>query len=89
MTSVGSNFTCGRPHGADPTSTVRICPPEPDSPFPPSGRHKWMAPNLKYNFIVGYHNLRLHTFSFIYLVRFYSNYHYHLLHRHLREPYKE
>jgi len=29
MTSVGSNFLCGRPHGADP-SHVRMRPHEPD-----------------------------------------------------------
>jgi len=39
MMSVGYNFLCGRPRGADPTSPR---PPEPD--FPPCGRHKWMAP---------------------------------------------
>jgi len=37
--SEGSNFLCGRPHGADP-SPVCMRPPEPD----PSPRRKWMAP---------------------------------------------
>src|SRR6218665_2210849 len=43
MTSVDSNFNflCGRPHGARP---VHMRPPEPDSPPPPCGRHKWMTP---------------------------------------------
>src|SRR6218665_295472 len=46
MTSVDSNFNflCGRPHGAGPSPPVHMRPPEPDSPPPPCGRHKWMAP---------------------------------------------
>ena len=43
MTSVGSNFLCGRPPGGAP-SPVRTRPPEPDTPT--CGRHKWMAPDL-------------------------------------------
>src|SRR6218665_1547564 len=41
MMSVGSNFMCGRPHGAYPP----VCrhPFEPDLSPPPCGRHKWMA----------------------------------------------
>ena len=42
MTSVGSNFLCGRPHGA--YLPVRRRPPEPGPLPPPCGRHKWMAP---------------------------------------------
>jgi len=33
MTSVGSNFLRGRPHGAAPSSTIRMRPPKLD-PFP-------------------------------------------------------
>src|SRR6218665_3526592 len=50
MTSVDSNFNflCGRPHGAGPPPPVHMRPPEPDSPPPPCGRHKWMAPSCKW-----------------------------------------
>jgi len=40
--SVGSNFLCGRPHGADP-SPVRMRSPEPGYLSPPCGRHKCRA----------------------------------------------
>ena len=49
MTSVDSNFLCGRPHGAGPPPPVHMRPPEPDPLSPPCGRHKWMAPNQSMN----------------------------------------
>src|SRR6218665_156663 len=45
MTSVGSNFLYGRPHGADP-SPIRMPPPESDPP-PLRVRHKWMALSIQ------------------------------------------
>jgi len=48
MMSVGSNFLCGCPHGADelisprPHVSTRVWPL-----LPPCGRHKWMAPLTK------------------------------------------
>src|SRR6218665_2413613 len=48
MTSVDSNFNfCVDVHkGLDPLP-VHMRPPKPDSPPPPCGRHKWMAPCLE------------------------------------------
>src|SRR6218665_1371043 len=48
MTSVDSNFNflCGRPHGAGPSLPPSTCDHLSLTPPPPSGRHKWMAPNL-------------------------------------------
>src|SRR6218665_1987123 len=40
MTSVGSNYVCGRPHGADPL------PIHLNQTSPLGRRHKWMASNL-------------------------------------------
>jgi len=42
MTSVSSDFLCGRPQAL--TVPVHRRPPEPLPP--PCGRHKWMAPYL-------------------------------------------
>src|SRR6218665_1142879 len=48
MKSVDSNFNflCERPQGAGPPPPVHMRPPEPDPP--PCGRHKWMAPNMRW-----------------------------------------
>jgi len=40
MKSVGYNFLCARPHGADPYPVHMSLKPPP----PPCGHHKWMAP---------------------------------------------